>query len=113
MTDKINLLVESLLTDLSRFQERLYKNEPLKFKSKRRYVCGLREVKKHLVLKHIKCVIVPPNMQRIQSPGINLQGEEGERDTASQSCTIHSTCKESLHFSRSTNVDAICRICMM
>ena len=81
MTDKINSLVESLLTDLSRFQERLYKNEPLKFKSKRRYVCGLREVKKHLVLKHIKCVIIPPNMQRIQSPGKSTRRErERERE---------------------------------
>ena len=61
--------MESLLNDLSRFQERIYKNEPLKFKSKRRYVCGLREVKKHVLLKHLKCVIVPPNLQRIQSPG--------------------------------------------
>ncbi|XP_003382852.1 PREDICTED: selenocysteine insertion sequence-binding protein 2-like [Amphimedon queenslandica] len=69
VTDKINGLVESLLNDLSRFQERIYKNEPLKFKSKRRFVCGLREVKKHLLLKHLKCVIVPPNLQRIQSPG--------------------------------------------
>lgn len=69
MTDKINNLVEGLLVDLVKFQDRVYVNEPLKFKSKRRYVCGLREVKKHLALKRLKCVIIPPNLQRIQSPG--------------------------------------------
>jgi selenocysteine insertion sequence-binding protein 2 len=69
VTDKINASVENLMMDLMRFQDRVHKNEPLKFKAKRRYICGLREVKKHLTLKRLKCVIVPPNLQRIQSQG--------------------------------------------
>lgn len=38
-------------------------------KAKRRYVCGLKEVLKHLKLKKIKCVVMPPNLDRIQSEG--------------------------------------------
>ena len=43
VTPEIDSVVELLLTDLVRFQDRVYKNEPLKLKTKRRYVCGLRE----------------------------------------------------------------------
>ena len=38
-------------------------------KSKRRIVLGLREVTKHLKLRKIKCVIISPNLERIQSKG--------------------------------------------
>jgi ribosomal protein L7Ae-like RNA K-turn-binding protein len=38
-------------------------------KSKRRFVLGLREVTKHIKLKRIKCVIISPNLERIQSKG--------------------------------------------
>lgn len=72
MTEKIDTTVESLLGDLAKFQDRVYKNDPTKYKAKRRFVCGLREVKKHLGLKNLKCIIVPPNLQRIQSPGKNF-----------------------------------------
>ena len=42
-------------------------------KKKRRIVLGLREVTKHLRLKKIKCVIISPNLERIQSKGSLLQ----------------------------------------
>ena len=38
-------------------------------KSKRRIVLGLREVTKHLKLRKIRCVIISPNLERIQSKG--------------------------------------------
>lgn len=41
-------------------------------KAKRRYVCGLKEVLKHLKLKKIKCVILPPNLDKIQSEGTSM-----------------------------------------
>jgi len=34
-----------------------------------RYVCGMREVLKHLKSKRIKSLIVAPNMDRIESEG--------------------------------------------
>jgi len=36
----------------------------------RRIVMGLREVTKHLKLNQLKCIIISPNMERIQSKGI-------------------------------------------
>eukprot|EP00116_Pleurobrachia_bachei_P011773 sb/3472035/ len=36
---------------------------------KRRYCCGLREARKYLKLKRVKCIIIPPNIDRIVSKG--------------------------------------------
>ena len=72
VTDEINGAAETLLLDLVRFQDRVYHRDPNKAKSKRRYVCGLREVHKHLEVGKLKCVIVPPNLDHIQSTGTDL-----------------------------------------
>ncbi|XP_028660688.2 selenocysteine insertion sequence-binding protein 2-like isoform X8 [Erpetoichthys calabaricus] len=76
--------VISLLKELVRFQDRLYQKDPMKAKIKRRLVMGLREVLKHLKLKKVKCVIISPNCEKIQS--------KGGLDEALQ--TIISTCME-------------------
>jgi len=36
---------------------------------------GLREVTKHMKLNKIKCVIISPNCEKIQSKGINYRNE--------------------------------------
>ena len=69
VADEINSAVELLLQDLVRFQDRQYHRDPVRAKSKRRYVCGLREVHKHLTLDKLKCVIFPLNFHHIQSTG--------------------------------------------
>ena len=69
VTDEINSVVELLLQDLVRFQDRQHLRDPVRAKSKRRYVCGLRKVCKHLGLGKSKCVIIPPNLDHIQSTG--------------------------------------------
>ena len=69
VNDEINSCVEHLLTDLVRFQDRMYLKDPIKAKAKRRYVCGMREVLKHLKIKKLKCIILPPNLDSIQSKG--------------------------------------------
>ncbi|XP_012733929.2 selenocysteine insertion sequence-binding protein 2 isoform X2 [Fundulus heteroclitus] len=61
--------VTSLLKELVRFQDRLYQKDPMKARMKRRIVMGLREVLKHLKLKKVKCVIISPNCERVQSKG--------------------------------------------
>uniref|UniRef100_A0A3B3Q841 SECIS binding protein 2 like n=1 Tax=Paramormyrops kingsleyae TaxID=1676925 RepID=A0A3B3Q841_9TELE len=58
-----------LLQELVRFQERVYQRDPGKAKAKRRLVMGLREVTKHMKLLKIKCVIISPNCEKIQSKG--------------------------------------------
>ncbi|XP_040010729.1 selenocysteine insertion sequence-binding protein 2-like isoform X2 [Xiphias gladius] len=61
--------VTALLKELVRFQDRLYQKDPMKARMKRRIVMGLREVLKHLKLRKVKCVVISPNCERIQSKG--------------------------------------------
>ncbi|KAL2092814.1 hypothetical protein ACEWY4_012612 [Coilia grayii] len=59
----------ALLKELCRFQDRLYQKDPRKARMKRRLVMGLREVLKNLKLHKVKCVIISPNCERVQSKG--------------------------------------------
>ncbi|CAI5787013.1 Ribosomal_L7Ae domain-containing protein [Podarcis lilfordi] len=69
LSKEVDSCVTDLLKELVRFQDRLYQKDPVKAKTKRRLVMGLREVLKHLKLKKLKCVIISPNCERIQSKG--------------------------------------------
>ena len=62
--------MEHLVSELVRFQERQYQKDPIKARARKRYVCGLREVAKHVKLKRLKCVVIPPNLDNIQSTGM-------------------------------------------
>ncbi|KAL2088909.1 hypothetical protein ACEWY4_015808 [Coilia grayii] len=69
LNKEIDESVTLLLQELVRFQERVYQKDPSKAKAKRRLVMGLREVTKHMKLHKIKCVIISPNCEKIQSKG--------------------------------------------
>ncbi|XP_021237192.1 selenocysteine insertion sequence-binding protein 2 [Numida meleagris] len=69
LSKEVDGCVTDLLKELVRFQDRLYQKDPVKAKIKRRLVMGLREVMKHLRLKKLKCVIISPNCEKIQSKG--------------------------------------------
>lgn len=69
---EIDECVTLLLQELVSFQERIYQKDPVRAKARRRLVMGLREVTKHMKLNKIKCVIISPNCEKIQSKGINL-----------------------------------------
>lgn len=69
LSKDVDECVSNLLRELVRFQDRLYQKDPMKARMKRRLVMGLREVLKHLKLKKVKCVIISPNCERIQSKG--------------------------------------------
>ncbi|XP_041030795.1 selenocysteine insertion sequence-binding protein 2-like isoform X2 [Carcharodon carcharias] len=69
LSKDIDECVTLLLQELVRFQERIYQKDPIKAKMKRRLVMGLREVTKHMRLRKIKCVIISPNCEKIQSKG--------------------------------------------
>nr|XP_006817601.1 PREDICTED: LOW QUALITY PROTEIN: selenocysteine insertion sequence-binding protein 2-like [Saccoglossus kowalevskii] len=59
----------TLLQTLCRFQDKQYHKDPTRAKSRRRIVMGLREVTKHLRLRKVKCLLISPNLERIQSKG--------------------------------------------
>lgn len=69
LSKEVDDCVTSLLKELVRFQDRLYQKDPMKARMKRRIVMGLREVLKHLKLRKVKCVVISPNCERIQSKG--------------------------------------------
>lgn len=69
LSKDVDECVTTLLKELVRFQDRLYQKDPMKARMKRRLVMGLREVLKHLKLRKVKCVIISPNCERIQSKG--------------------------------------------
>ncbi|KAM9138493.1 selenocysteine insertion sequence-binding protein 2 isoform 2-T3 [Pangshura tecta] len=69
LSKEVDSCVTDLLKELIRFQDRLYQKDPVKAKTKRRLVMGLREVLKHLKLKKLKCVVISPNCEKIQSKG--------------------------------------------
>ncbi|NWY02592.1 SEBP2 protein, partial [Nothoprocta ornata] len=69
LSKEVDGCVTDLLKELVRFQDRLYQKDPVKAKIKRRLVMGLREVLKYLRLKKLKCVIISPNCEKIQSKG--------------------------------------------
>ncbi|XP_034728540.1 selenocysteine insertion sequence-binding protein 2-like isoform X2 [Etheostoma cragini] len=69
LSKDVDECVTDLLKELVRFQDRLYQKDPMKARMKRRIVMGLREVLKHLKLRKVKCVVISPNCERIQSKG--------------------------------------------
>lgn len=70
LSKEIDECVTLLLQELVSFQERIYQKDPTRAKARRRLVMGLREVTKHMKLNKIKCVIISPNCEKIQSKGI-------------------------------------------
>lgn len=70
LSKEIDECVTLLLQELVSFQERIYQKDPMRAKARRRLVMGLREVTKHMKLNKIKCVIISPNCEKIQSKGI-------------------------------------------
>jgi len=53
-------LTVALLEDLVRFQDRQFMKNQIKAKAKRRYVVGLREIKKFLTVKKVTTLLLAP-----------------------------------------------------
>ena len=67
---EMNATMKEFLVKLSMFQRRAYELNPMKAtKLKRRLVVGFREVLKYIRLGKIKCVIIAPDIERIQAKG--------------------------------------------
>jgi ribosomal protein L7Ae-like RNA K-turn-binding protein len=69
---QLDELCIQLLITLKRFQDRKkqqFQSNPERARRKRRFVHGIREVTKHLRLQRLKCVLLAPDCQSIQSQG--------------------------------------------
>ena len=61
--------VSNLVKDLVRFQDRQHAENPIKAKARRRYVVGLREIKKFMTVKKITMLLLAPDVEQMQSKG--------------------------------------------
>ncbi|EHB14421.1 SECIS-binding protein 2 [Heterocephalus glaber] len=69
LSTEVDACVTDLLKELVRFQDHMYQKDPVKAKTKCQLVLGLREVLKHLKLRKLKCIIISPSCEKIQSKG--------------------------------------------
>lgn len=58
------------LKQLVAFQERTYKSDPLKGQNKKRYIVGMKEIKKCLPIKSkVKLVFIAPDLECVPVSG--------------------------------------------
>ena len=69
MSRDLDEIVSSLVKDLVRFQDRQHAENPIKAKARRRYVVGLREIKKFMTVKKITMLLLAPDVEQMQSKG--------------------------------------------
>ena len=65
----LNVAVTALLQKLKFFQDRLKAQDPVKAKMRKRFVLGLREVRRGVLSRKVKCVIMTPNIEQVGSQG--------------------------------------------
>lgn len=60
-----------LIKQVVRFQERLFKSDPIKGRAHRRYIVGFNEIKKHLPVKNkVKLLFVAPDLECVPVSGL-------------------------------------------
>ncbi|XP_063694913.1 MATH and LRR domain-containing protein PFE0570w-like [Bolinopsis microptera] len=66
VTTELNSSLSAFLSQLREYNDKAYRTGS---SHKRRYCCGLREARKYLKLNKVKCIIIPPNIDKIVSKG--------------------------------------------
>ncbi len=69
LSPELDECVKQLLSDLVRFQDKQHAKDPVKAKARRRYVIGLREVKKFLVVRKVTLLVLAPDLEASESRG--------------------------------------------
>lgn len=69
LDDGLDEMVTTLLQELKRFQDRAKQTDPIKAKTKKRFVMGLREVTKLTKLGKMQVIVVAPDLQKSQAEG--------------------------------------------
>ena len=58
-----------MMADLVRFQDNLHNKDPIKAKVRKRYVVGLREVKKFLTVNKVTMLVLAPDIEPVKVKG--------------------------------------------
>jgi len=69
LSAELDTSISLLMADLVRFQDKQHAKDPVKAKARRRYVVGLREVAKFIKVKKVCCVILAPDIERVETEG--------------------------------------------
>ena len=69
ITPELNAAVSALLGKLKYFQDRLKTQDPVKAKMRKRFVLGLREVRRGVMARKVKAVIMTPNIEQVEAKG--------------------------------------------
>jgi selenocysteine insertion sequence-binding protein 2 len=69
LSPELDSIVVELFQKLTKFQTKLKQTQPLKYKSKKRYVVGLREVERAIKSNRLRAIFISPNIDKIISPG--------------------------------------------
>ena len=69
LSDELDIHIKQLVQDIVRFQDRQFAKDPIKAKAKKRYVVGLREIKKFLQVKKISILLLAPDVEPVQIKG--------------------------------------------
>jgi selenocysteine insertion sequence-binding protein 2 len=69
LSPELDYIVVELFQKLTKFQTKLKQTQPLKYKSKKRYVVGLREVERAIKSNRLRAIFISPNIDKIISPG--------------------------------------------
>lgn len=87
MTDALDDAAHTLVETLREAQQRLKEKTPLLFKARKRYVCGLREVLVAISSGACRCVLMAPDVERVDGESdanmqtlnafLQLHGSEG------------------------------------
>ncbi len=64
--------MKQLLSDLVRFQDKQHAKDPVKAKARKRYVVGLREIKKFLVVKKVSAIYYDRNKYGTQYVAVRI-----------------------------------------
>uniref|UniRef100_A0A1B6KUA9 Ribosomal protein eL8/eL30/eS12/Gadd45 domain-containing protein n=1 Tax=Graphocephala atropunctata TaxID=36148 RepID=A0A1B6KUA9_9HEMI len=67
LTEELTAAVCALLEKVAQFQDRTFAQNPIKANAKRRYVAGLHQTNKYLLVKRVKLLVIAPDLEI--SPG--------------------------------------------
>jgi selenocysteine insertion sequence-binding protein 2 len=69
LTPELDALAMVLMGDLVRFQDKQHAKDPVKAKARRRYVVGLRETGKFLGVHKVSCLLLAPDLEKVEATG--------------------------------------------
>jgi len=69
LSPELDVLIGSLMADLTRFQDNQHAKDPVKAKARRRYAVGLREALKFMKVHKVSSLLLAPDLEAVEARG--------------------------------------------